>query len=57
MVTHTVIMGDTLEKIAKQYNADIDEIRVANHLEYPFLTLHSLLVIPVTKEVFEKMSQ
>jgi membrane-bound lytic murein transglycosylase D len=57
MITHTVAMGDTLEKIAILYDADIDEIRVANHLEYPFLTLNSLLVIPVTQEVFERVSQ
>jgi membrane-bound lytic murein transglycosylase D len=57
MITHTVTMGDTLEKIAILYDADIDEIRVANHLEYPFLTLNSLLVIPVTQEVFERVSQ
>lgn len=45
-------MGDTLEKIAALYDADGDEIRVANHLEFPFLTVSDLLVIPVTETVF-----
>jgi len=57
MITHTVVMGDTLEKIAKIYDADIDEIRVVNHLEYPFLTLNSLLVIPVTETIFNKFAE
>ncbi|PTB87993.1 lytic transglycosylase [cyanobacterium G8-9] len=57
MITHTVVMGDTLESIAKLYDADVDEIRVANHLEFPFLTLDTLLVIPVTQIIFEKLSQ
>jgi membrane-bound lytic murein transglycosylase D len=57
MITHTVTMGDTLEKIAILYDTDIDEIRVANHLEYPFLTLNTLLAIPVNEEIFERLSQ
>ncbi len=57
MITHRVVWGDTLEILAKKYETDMDEIRVANHLEYPFLTLDTLLVIPITQIVFEKLSQ
>lgn len=57
MITHTVMLGETLEKVASIYEADMDEIRVANHLEFPFLTVGSLLVIPVTQTIFDKVSQ
>ena len=57
MLTHTVILGDTLESIALLYETDIDEIRVANHLEFPFLTVDTLLVIPVSEAIFNKVSQ
>lgn len=56
MLTHQVKMGETLENIAKLYHADVDEIRVANHLEYPFLRLNSILVIPVSQKIFEDIS-
>ena len=57
IITHKVKMGETLENIARHYDADKDEIRVANHLEYPFLQLESILVIPVSKKIFEQVSQ
>ncbi len=57
MITHEVQMGDTLDNIAKLYDANKDEIRVVNHLEYPFLQLNTLLVIPVSQNIFEKMSR
>ena len=57
MITHEVKMGETLQSIAKLYEADVDEIRVANHLEYPFLQLDSLLVIPVSKKIFDQVAQ
>jgi len=57
MLTHAVKMGDTLENIAMLYHADVDEIRVANHLEDVYLTLDALLVVPVTQEIFEKIVQ
>jgi LysM repeat protein len=57
MITHTVVLGDTLENVAALYEADVDEIRVANHLEFPFLTVGTLLVIPVTQTVFDNVSQ
>jgi membrane-bound lytic murein transglycosylase D len=56
MLTHRVKLGDTLESVSKLYEGDVDEIRVVNHLEYPFLELDTLLVIPVTQKIFEKLS-
>jgi len=56
MITHYVKLGETLESIAKQYEADVAEVRVVNHLEYPYLAVDSLLVIPVTQKIFEKQS-
>ena len=56
LITHCVKLGETLESIAKQYESDVDEISVVNHLEYPYLTVDSLLVIPVTQKIFEKQS-
>ena len=56
LITHCVKLGETLESIAKQYASDVDEISVVNHLEYPYLTVDSLLVIPVTQKFFEKQS-
>ncbi len=57
ILTHQVKMGETLQSVAKLYDADKDEIRVVNHLEYPFLQLESMLVIPVSKTIFEKISE
>ena len=56
LITHSVKLGETLESIAKQYDANVDEIREANHLNDPYLLVDSLLVIPVTKKIFEKQS-
>ena len=57
IITHQVKMGDSLESVAQLYDADKDEIRVANHLEYPFLHLESILVIPVSEKIFNQVSQ
>ena len=56
MITHRVKLGETLESIAKKYEANTDEIRMANHLDDPYLLVNSLLVIPVTQKIFEKQS-
>lgn len=57
LLTHTVKLGDTLESIAMQYESDVGEIRVVNHLDDPYLVVDTLLVIPVTEKIFEKQSQ
>jgi len=57
MISHSVSLGETLEDIAKRYKADKEEIKKSNHLADDFLTVDALLVIPVTQNVFEKMSK
>jgi len=57
MVTYIVKLGDTLEKIARIYAIKSDEIMFVNHLENEALLLDSMLVIPVSKEKFENLSQ
>lgn len=57
MISHYVVLGETLESIAKLYQSDIKEIMRANHLQNDFLVLDSLLVVPVSQNVFEEMSQ
>ncbi len=57
MISHYVALGETLESVARLYDADSNEIRQANHLENDFLVLDSLLVIPVSQKIFEEMSK
>ena len=57
MISHNVALGETVESISKLYRADINEIITSNHLENNFLVLDSLLVIPVSQDIFEKMSK
>ncbi len=53
LISHYVSLGDTLESIAKQYYSSSEEIKTANRLTDDFLTLDTLLVIPVSERVFE----
>jgi len=57
MLTYSVKLGDTLEAIAKMYDTEVEVIQEVNHLDNEALTLGSLLVIPVSKEKFENVSQ
>lgn len=57
MVSHTVALGETVESIAKLYGVDAEEIIASNHLKNDFLVLDSLLVIPVNKKTFDKISE
>jgi len=54
MISHNVVLGETLEGIATYYNADIEEIKRSNHMTGDFLTVDTLLVIPVSRSTFEK---
>jgi peptidoglycan endopeptidase LytF len=47
-ITHTVILGDTLWAIAKQYGTTVDVIRTTNNLKTDNLLLGQSLVIPST---------
>lgn len=55
MILHTIQLGETLESISKQYKAEIDEIKWANHLKDDFLTLDDMLVIPVAQNIFNTL--
>lgn len=57
MVSHNVSLGETLESIARLYEADKEEIKVSNHLADDYLTVDELLVVPVTQTVFHKVSK
>jgi len=57
MISHYVRMGETVKSIAALYEADMDQIRISNHLEDDALTLDSFLAIPVGQHIFEKMSK
>lgn len=57
LLSHVVQMGDTLENIAQKYHSSAEEIKTANKLEDEFLELGSILLVPVSREVFEKMLQ
>ncbi|BAF72183.1 lytic transglycosylase domain-containing protein [Sulfurovum sp. NBC37-1] len=57
LVSHVVQMRDTLQSIAEQYHSSVEEIRAANKLEDDFLELDSILLVPVSRETFEKMLQ
>ncbi len=54
-ISHYVVLGDTLEALAKQYHSDPEEIQLANRLKDDTLTVDSLLLIPVTEALFEKI--
>ena len=54
-ISHYVVMGNTLESLAKQYQTDPEEIKEANKLDDDALTLNMLLLIPVSEALFEKM--
>jgi len=55
LISHTVVLGDTLESLAKVYNSSKEEIMLANKLEEEALTVDTLLLIPVTEALFEQM--
>ncbi len=53
LLSHYVALGETIESIAKEYNSTTEEIQIANHFDNEFLELDRLLVVPVSKVVFE----
>ena len=57
MVSHNITLGETLQSIAKLYEADVEEIKASNHLSDEYLTVGNMLVIPVTQDIFERVAQ
>jgi len=52
-ISHYVVLGDTLDKLAKEYNCTSEELMMANKLEDDALTLDMFLLIPVSETAFE----
>lgn len=57
MLPHEVKLGDTLEKIAKLYHSDTKSIKVANRKKSDFLEVGEILVVPVSKEQFDRITK
>ncbi len=55
LVSHIVKKGDTLKSIARKYKTTPIDMIVANQLSSEKLKVGKLLVVPVTKETFERM--
>jgi membrane-bound lytic murein transglycosylase D len=55
LVSHEVILGETLECIASKYKSSVEEIRAANHLSDNMLEVGAILLIPVSEERFEEL--
>jgi spore germination protein YaaH len=49
---YKVVSGDSLSKIAKQYNITVQELKNANHLTTDVIKISQLLVIPNTDTTF-----
>ena len=54
-LSHYVVMGDTLETLAKKFNSSAEEIKMANKLKDDALTLDVLLLIPVSEDLYEEV--
>jgi membrane-bound lytic murein transglycosylase D len=52
LLSHHVMLGETLESIAKKYHTQPDEIKAANGLKEEILEAGALLVVPVSETVF-----
>ena len=55
LLSHYVLLGETIVSIANKYDTRSVEIIAANNLENDYLTLDQFLVIPVNKKTFEKI--
>jgi len=55
LISHNVLLGETLKSIADKYASSPDEIMMVNHLESHNLKLNQLLVVPVSKHIFEQL--
>jgi len=53
LLSHYVVLGETIESIANEYNSSAEAIQRANHFENEFLELDRLLVVPVSEVVFQ----
>jgi len=57
LISHKVILGETLEMIAARYGSSISEIKRINRMKDEMLEVDRLLLIPVSKAYFDAVSQ
>jgi len=55
LVSHIVVKDDTLKKIARKFKTTPIDLIIANRLSAEKLEIGKLLVVPVGRELFEKM--
>ena len=55
LIAHIVHKGDTLKRIARRYHTTPLDLVVANQLATPRLRLGSILMVPVTQEIYESL--
>ena len=55
LLSYYVKLGDTLDDIAEKYNSTKEEIKTLNNLEDYAIELDKLLLVPVDKELFERL--
>jgi len=53
LLSHTVVLGETLSSIAQKYHSSSEAIKRLNRLPDDSLEVGALLVIPVTQEAFD----
>ncbi|MCF6206701.1 MAG: transglycosylase SLT domain-containing protein [Sulfurovum sp.] len=57
LLSHIVVLGESPESIAKRYESSVAEIIAVNHLQDGMLEADSVLLIPVSQEIFERLLQ
>ena len=57
LISHKVVLGETLEMIAAKYGSSVSEIKRINHMKHDMLEVDRLLLIPVSKAYFNAVSQ
>jgi membrane-bound lytic murein transglycosylase D len=55
LVSHQVVLGDTLGSIAKEYGSSEAEIMVVNHLEQDALEVGRILLVPISQKMFDSL--
>jgi membrane-bound lytic murein transglycosylase D len=55
LLSHAVKLGETIEGIAGKYGSTPEEIMEVNHLEGEALELGTVLLIPISQEMFERL--
>jgi membrane-bound lytic murein transglycosylase D len=55
LISHQVVLGDTLGSIAKEHNSSEAEIMMVNHLTQDALEVGTILLVPVSQERFNAL--